>query len=1072
MSYSGKYITPIYDRTSADVGYARENPTEMSKGAYNYIDLNRIENNTRYVADDMFNRGITDQPINLNSKYDWNESDVPTSSDMNRILNNILLLRSLSIENLEWVPFPTAGQINYIAANAIERDLEYMRVQPKPEPDKFYLKVENGSGSGYYIEDTIVKINANVPPIDMIFDKWSGDPEDIKNVDNVHASSTTFKMWHKDATIKANYVGAVPHTLTVKGGSGSGTYRNGEIIQIVADDAPLGKVFHHWEGEYAESNIVNWKASTTSITMPNTDCTITAVYVHPGEHQLVVYNGTGGGYYDYGEKVFISAEDKGRKYTFSHWSGDTVYLEDSKSESTTVNMPDARVVVQANYTYTPDKYTLTVVNGSGSGTYNETENVSIVADVPPEGTGFYAWMTNDAGYIRDEMSPSTIFGMRYEDATVKAVFNPLRTITMNNHSNTGITKTESAVQGRYYTVDTAEIVGDSIFNYWLEGSEKIGPRFFQILVGDTDRVFDAVYRARKTYKLTVNNGTGTGDYLERATVRITANAAPEGKRFSRWNTSSEIYSIDNRYSSTTIVTVGYGNCNVTAVYEDIPVDPVRVYHKLTVNNGTGSGTYYEGQSVRINANSAPSGYRFSHWEGDTDRLSSPTASSTYYYMGTSDGTVTAVYSLLPDWTLTVNNGTGSGAYKQGASPTIIANEAQDGYRFLTWTGDIDRVENVMASTTRIVGISTNTTVTATYFIPERPDYYLLTVNQGYGGGKQAAGSRVDIHANSPLDGYEFYKWIGDTETIDDIRSAETTLLMPAYATTITATYKLIGTEDVYTLTVNYGEGSGDYEEFEEVPIKANPPSNGFEFDKWLGDTANVKNIHSPETTVIIGTEDITITASYKEMEKYTLTVGYGLGSGEYYKGQEVKIIANLVDTDNVHYIFKQWIGEVDTIEDIRSKETILIMKEKDMTIAAEYDVYYRLTIGNGSGSGYYMKGATIQIKANEPEQGQTFSRWTGDTSVLSYVYNPNSTVTMPDSVVELTAVYRTYGEENSIGTINRALEESNILSSDDITILSGVLDVGFILTDSKGHIYVCTSKTNENYTFERKTKIH
>lgn len=91
------WITPIIDRTQADVnlvleydsiGYNNLTPEQKAvwsagmKGALNASDLNRIENNTKFVASAL---GL----YNLNVKTNWQMSDVPRNSDFNRILSNL-----------------------------------------------------------------------------------------------------------------------------------------------------------------------------------------------------------------------------------------------------------------------------------------------------------------------------------------------------------------------------------------------------------------------------------------------------------------------------------------------------------------------------------------------------------------------------------------------------------------------------------------------------------------------------------------------------------------------------------------------------------------------------------------------------------------------------------------------------------------------------------------------------------------------------------------------------------------------------------------------------------------------
>lgn len=91
------WITPIIDRTQADVnlvleydniGYNKLTPEQKAvwnagmKGALNASDLNRIENNTKFVASIL---GL----YNLNVKTNWQMSNVPRNSDFNRILSNL-----------------------------------------------------------------------------------------------------------------------------------------------------------------------------------------------------------------------------------------------------------------------------------------------------------------------------------------------------------------------------------------------------------------------------------------------------------------------------------------------------------------------------------------------------------------------------------------------------------------------------------------------------------------------------------------------------------------------------------------------------------------------------------------------------------------------------------------------------------------------------------------------------------------------------------------------------------------------------------------------------------------------
>lgn len=64
---------------------------------------------------------------------------------------------------------------------------------------------------------------------------------------------------------------------------------------------------------------------------------------------------------------------------------------------------------------------------------------------------------------------------------------------------------------------------------------------------------------------------------------------------------------------------------------------------LFVGNGTGTGSYSQGQTVSIAANSAPAGKLFSHWQGDTHLLDDSTAQNTSITVSQKRVSVSAVF---------------------------------------------------------------------------------------------------------------------------------------------------------------------------------------------------------------------------------------------------------------------------------------------------------------------------------------------------------------------------------------------------------------------------------------------
>jgi len=67
----------------------------------------------------------------------------------------------------------------------------------------------------------------------------------------------------------------------------------------------------------------------------------------------------------------------------------------------------------------------------------------------------------------------------------------------------------------------------------------------------------------------------------------------------------------------------------------------------------------------------------------------------------------------------------------------------------------------------------------------------------------------------------------------------------------------------YTLTVNSGSGGGDYAEAEVVPIVADPPPSGSQFDQWTGDVGPCADVYAASTTYTMPAAASEITATYK-----------------------------------------------------------------------------------------------------------------------------------------------------------------------------------------------------------------
>lgn len=240
----------------------------------------------------------------------------------------------------------------------------------------------------------------------------------------------------------------------------------------------------------------------------------------------------------------------------------------------------------------------------------------------------------------------------------------------------------------------------------------------------------------------------------------------------------------------------------------------------------------------------------------------------------------------PDGTynVVVNNGTGSGAYRPGATVTITATPPSVGATFINWTTTNTGLSlaDPTATTTTFTMPSANVTVTANFTTggTTNPTTFTVTVRNGTGGGQYAAGATVTIRANTPNAGASFVNWTTTTAgvTFASATSATTTFLMPSSNVTVTANFSDgTGGQDPsdpnnpsgtkkYKATVNYGSGSGEYEAGATVNISAYAPeSSSRVFSKWTTNNSGLgfANANAASTSFVMPAADVTVTANYK-----------------------------------------------------------------------------------------------------------------------------------------------------------------------------------------------------------------
>ena len=334
--------------------------------------------------------------------------------------------------------------------------------------------------------------------------------------------------------------------------------------------------------------------------------------------------------------------------------------------------------------------------------------------------------------------------------------------------NSGTSDGQFFHSGRYFADELVKIKANApdpgkVFSAWsgaqgltfTEGNANTAEAEFVMPARDV--TLTATYETG--YTLTVRNGSGSGLYRAGANVTVTANAAPEGKRFKEWSGISNSWIISGSKTSPTVTfTMPSYNDYIEATYEDICVNTV------TVNGGTGGGSYEDGSSVTVTANVPAPGKRFKEWTGANGLVftsGSATAATATFTMPKNAVTLTATYEdiLYP---VTVTGGAGGGDYTMGSAVTVTANAPAQGKRFKEWTGADGLVftsGSADAATATFTMPAQAVSLTAVY---EDILYSVSVISDGNGTATAspasgAAGTPVTLNA-APNEGFRFKEW--------------------------------------------------------------------------------------------------------------------------------------------------------------------------------------------------------------------------------------------------------------------------------------------------------------------------
>ena len=447
----------------------------------------------------------------------------------------------------------------------------------------------------------------------------------------------------------------------------------------------------------------------------------------------------------------------------------------------------------------PSKFDLTVNSHNGTNntsvtlSYEANTQVSISTSPSHDGMIFEKWVIDSgAGNLADQTSTATTFTTGNLPTTVTAQYrNPVLTVT-----NGSVTtppwggSAGSYPAGTVVSIAAGRASAGQAFKEWVIdvgggvfASQSSETTAFTTTLADTTirATYHNVYPLSVTDG-TITDGTGGGAYPSGTVVPIAANPHPDAEyEFDKWERVTGAGAFNDVNSAVTTFTTGGASTEIRATYK------IKKY-ALTVQSGTGSGSYSKGQGASITANPAPAGMTFDKWVISSGRgtLADEYSQTTTFIMDSIPATVTATYKNL--YVLTVQSGSGGGSYPAGTAVNITADPPAEEYEFDKWeiVSGAGSFSDASAPATQFTTGGEVTEIKAAY----RRKVYGLTVQSGSGGGSYGKGDSVTIVADTPPVNMAFSHWeiLSGNGVISNKYSAATTFTMSGGPAVIVARY--------------------------------------------------------------------------------------------------------------------------------------------------------------------------------------------------------------------------------------------------------------------------------------------
>lgn len=654
------------------------------------------------------------------------------------------------------------------------------------------------------------------------------------------------------------------------------------------------------------------------------------------------------------------------------------------------------------------------VGGADVSTAYADQTVTVTPDDrTAEGYQFVRWEVvsgiADAELIRSTTDNTATFTMPDKDVELKARYNKLYTVTVND----GTATMKNAVAGTEVTV-TANVPDGEKFTGWkVENNTALSLKDQSIdltqpkitfNMPSTDITLTAEHKTKRS--VTVNGQLAASGLIggESVTVNAEDYGIPAGE-FDHWE--SEQISLTTSEATNPSLTFAMPDENV--VLKAVP----KTLYTITVEGGTVnnavSARVKSGDPVTVVPEDKGADWKFIEWEviNAPENFSIDTSNPALQF-NMPVGNVTLKAVQMRYRTITVNNGLGQTVKTdalRGETYTFTADKLE-GQRFDYWeVTDPDETRNLMDETINITVPKGNITLTAHY-----KTLYTITVD-GKTIGTAAVGDTVHIKADLPED-RKFSRWEGNVSLNGHEEDSEFDLVITegknVELTSVT-------TQRYYIIIIDAnGETKIEAEAGSTYSIKA-AGRDGWDFTGWVVDNADV--VRQLDLTkadnqafVMPAGTDVTITATYKKQRTVTVIGGTVNGTDSVTalreETVEIKAVYDPHEKKFDHWEVKGPKGWDLEDDQKTNPEFTLTVPKGNVTLTAVYNDYHNITVEGGYATpDRAIAGTQITLTPDLPDD-QEFDYWYSTDINLREDQrgNPNLTFKMRDFDIKITAV--------------------------------------------------------------------